>query len=109
MPAPTDPASLLSELNRLHHLLSDNQPHCQIPVLDQVIEEPSATASPAELESLLQHSAEQLIGEVIQDFMPQISAELERRLQAHLQQLIHQQQSAAQPSVHSGSPFDFPP
>lgn len=106
---PSDPASLLDELNRLHHLLSDNQPHCQIPVLDQIIEEPSATATPAELESLLQQSAQQLIGKVIQDFMPQISAELERRLHTHLQQLVHQQQIATPATSQSDSPFDFLP
>lgn len=97
-----DPGALLADLNRLHDLLANTADN-PIPVLQDVVHDPSGNAH---LKPLLESSTRQLLQEIIRDFTPQITAELERRLQLHLNQLISQQE---QQSVTTSDPFSFQP
>lgn len=114
------PADLLAELTRLHDMLSEPvSDDDAIPVLQDVVAPAVTTESSLQpLRPLLMQSAEGLLQEVIRDFAPQITAELEKRLHQHLEQLIReqeqlrhsqQQEQPAQPedeeSPQSSSPF----
>ncbi|HHJ1396383.1 DNA polymerase III subunit chi [Pseudomonas aeruginosa] len=108
------PEQLLDDLESIHDLLYErNEPPLltesfepdNIPLLSDVVSpgtaprapEPQAAApttlAPAEQERLddeLRASAELILQEVIDDFAPQIEAELRRRLQARLGRLLGQ-------------------
>ncbi|WCX96339.1 DNA polymerase III subunit chi [Pseudomonas aeruginosa] len=110
------PEQLLDDLESIHDLLCErNEPPLltesfepdNIPLLSDVVSpgtaprapEPQAAApattglAPAEQERLddeLRASAELILQEVIDDFAPQIEAELRRRLQARLDRLLGQ-------------------
>lgn len=112
----TTPERLLDDLESIHDLLYEsNEPPLltesfepdNIPLLSDVVSpgtaprasEPLAEApaptglAPAEQERLddeLRASAELILQEVIDDFAPQIEAELRRRLQARLGRLLGQ-------------------
>lgn len=86
-----EPADLLDELTRLHQLLAEPAGDV-IPVLQDVVQPPAAPGSLQHLRPLLMSSAEHILQEVIRDFSPQITAELEKRLHQHLQQLISEQE-----------------
>lgn len=86
------PENLLAELTRLHDMLSEPvSDDNAIPVLQDIVE-PAVTTdhSLQPLRPLLMQSAESLLQEVIRDFAPQITAELEKRLHQHLEQLIRE-------------------
>lgn len=91
------PSDLLNELTRLHSLLSESADEQNaIPLLQDVVL-PAASPAPAapamdDLRPLLLSTAEQLLQEVVRDFAPQITAELERRLHQHLEELIREQE-----------------
>lgn len=113
---PQDPDHLMDDLKSIRELLgeSENEPPLltesfepdNIPLLSDVVAppprvpEPSApapapTASPsaAELNRLdleLRSAAQLILQDVIDDFVPQIEAELQRRLEARLQRLLSQ-------------------
>jgi len=105
---PQKPAQLLDDLESIRALLGDD-PDSQgesldpndIPLLSEVVEaapadtarEPAARAafrSLAErhLDHELRATAQLVLQEVIDDFVPQIEAELKRRLEARAEQLI---------------------
>lgn len=90
------PADLLAELTRLHDLLSEPaSDNNTIPLLqDVVLPDLSAADGPnlQHLRLLLMQSAEGLLQDVIRDFAPQITAELEKRLLLHLEYLIREQE-----------------
>ncbi len=100
------PAELLDELTRLHELLSSpTSTVTAIPLLQEVVKSsPRRDNGLLHLQPLLMQSAEQLIQDVIRDFAPQITAELEKRLHQHLQQLIREQEQLRL-SQQSGTPF----
>ena len=102
----TLPAELLDELTRLHELLSSpTSTVTAIPLLQEVVKSsPRRDNGLLHLQPLLMQSAEQLIQDVIRDFAPQITAELEKRLHQHLQQLIREQEQLRL-SQQSGTPF----
>lgn len=113
---PQDPDHLMDDLKSIRELLgeSENEPPLltesfepdNIPLLSDVVApaprapEPAApapapTASPsaAELNRLdleLRSAAQLILQDVIDDFVPQIEAELQRRLEARLQRLLGQ-------------------
>ena len=90
------PADLLAELTRLHDMLSEppDGDHSAIPLLQDVVAPaaPTGNSSLQHLRPLLMQSAENLLQDVIRDFAPQITAELEKRLHQHLEQLIREQE-----------------
>lgn len=112
----TTPEQLLDDLESIHDLLYErNEPPLltesfepdNIPLLSDVVSPvpprarqsrrprhpPRAGLAPAEQERLddeLRASAELILQEVIDDFAPQIEAELRRRLQARLGRLLGQ-------------------
>lgn len=112
----TTPEQLLDDLESIHDLLYErNEPPLltesfepdNIPLLSDVVspgtaparqsrrprQPPRAGLAPAEQERLddeLRASAELILQEVIDDFAPQIEAELRRRLQARLGRLLGQ-------------------
>ncbi len=93
----TRPTDLLAELSRLHDLLSEPlaDDHSAIPLLEDVIDVPAPPTEGSSLEHLrplLMQSAGHLLQEVVRDFAPQITAELEKRLHQHLEQLIREQE-----------------
>lgn len=101
------PADLLAELTGLHDMLAD--PACDldtIPLLQDVVAPATPAAPLHSLRPLLMQQAESLLQEIIRDFTPQITAELEKRLHQHLQQLIREQEQ-----LHLSQPQDnpFPP
>ena len=107
---PRKPAQLLDDLESIRALLGDD-PHSQsesldpkdIPLLSEVVETtptPDTSGEPAartafrslaerHLDRELRTTAQLLLQEVIDDFVPQIEAELRRRLEARVEQLIH--------------------
>ncbi|NLD15820.1 MAG: hypothetical protein GX665_12160 [Gammaproteobacteria bacterium] len=100
------PADLLDELTRLHELLSSpTTTVTTIPLLQDVVKSsPRRDNGLQHLQPLLMQSAEQLLQEVIRDFAPQITAELDKRLHQHLQQLISEQEQLRL-SQQAGTPF----
>lgn len=100
-------AELLADLQRLHELLA--QPATvgghSIPLLEDVVEPASQPAGNLQhLRPLLMQSAQGLLQEVIRDFSPQITAELEKRLLAHLEQLIREQEQIRLQEVQATNP-----
>lgn len=88
------PSSLLAELTRLHDTLAetDNE-ESAIPLLQDIVEPAAPTQSDQQLvRSLLLQDAEHLVHEVLDDFAPQITAALEKRLLQHLEKLIREQE-----------------
>ncbi len=109
---PQRPAELLEDLNAIRALLGDDQANLDpdsIPVLSQVVDAPAADTVPAveqtapkepsvrsafrslaerHLDHQLRDTAEQVVQEVIDDFLPQIEAELRRRLNERADALI---------------------
>lgn len=109
---PQRPTELLEDLEAIRALLGDDQASIDpdsIPVLSQVADAPSASiaaapgqAEPKEpavrtafrslagrhLDHQLRDTAEQVVQEVIDDFLPQIEAELRRRLNERAAELI---------------------
>lgn len=121
---PPRPAHLLDELESIRALLGDEHDALaepldpgSIPLLSEVVESapPPAPAQPAveprepavrtafrtlaerHLDHELHTAAQLILQEVIDDFVPQIEAELKRRLQQRAEQLIRapQRQAAA--------------
>lgn len=91
---PPRPSSLLAELTRLHDTLAEPDTNdSAIPLLQDIVE-PVTLVRPdtQHLRPLLMQSAEQLLQEVLHDLAPQITAELEKRLQQHLEKLIREQE-----------------
>lgn len=88
------PENLLAELTGLHDMLSEPvSDDNAIPVLQDIVEPAITTGRSLQpLRPLLMQSAEGLLQEVIRDFAPQITAELEKRLHQHLEQLIREQE-----------------
>lgn len=109
---PQRPADLLEDLEAIRALLGDDQadldPH-SIPVLSHVVDAPAADAALAaeaplpkepavrtafrslaerHLDHQLRDTAEQVVQDVIDDFLPQIEAELRRRLDERAAELI---------------------
>jgi len=100
------PSSLLAELTRLHDTLAEPDTNdSAIPLLQDIVE-PAIPARPntEHLHPMLMQSAEQLLQEVLHDFTPQITAELEKRLQQHLEKLIREQEQ-----LHLSSQFNNRP
>lgn len=115
---PQDPDHLLDDLESIHDLLgeSDGEPPLltesfepdNIPLLSDVVqasprpapieEEAEDDLPPADthnreqarLDSELRAAAQLILQDVIDDFVPQIEAELQRRLEARLQRLLAQ-------------------
>ena len=109
---PQRPTELLEDLEAIRALLGDDQATIDpdsIPVLSQIVDAPpEATASADEqvepkepavrtafrslagrhLDHQLRDTAEQVVQEVIDDFLPQIEAELRRRLDERAAELI---------------------
>ncbi len=112
---PQKPAQLLSDLESIRQLLeadlveppllTDSLDPQSIPLLSDIVSPPPASASisqrPASaptlhpearelqrLEGELRAAAQLLLQDVIDDFVPQIEAELKRRLDARLDQLL---------------------
>lgn len=108
---PQSPAELLEDLETIRALLGDDQASLDpdsIPVLSQVVDapaEPAGAIEPSEprepavrtafrslagrhLDHQLRETAEQVVQEVIDDFLPQIEAELRRRLDERAAELI---------------------
>jgi len=111
---PSRPAHLLDELESIRALLGDEQDPLQpppdpssIPLLSEVVEpapqqppplleEPRESAARAAFRDLtqrhldleLRNAAQLILQEVVDDFMPQIEAELMRRLESRAEQLI---------------------
>ncbi|MFZ5957488.1 DNA polymerase III subunit chi [Pseudomonas sp. QL9] len=118
-PPTTDPDHLLDDLESIHDLLGEaegNPPLLtesfepdNIPLLSDVVTpsprpqqapEPPAAPEPitwdseqARLDSELRAAAQLILQDVIDDFVPQIEAELQRRLEARLQRLLAQRKS----------------
>ncbi|MCP8463362.1 DNA polymerase III subunit chi [Pseudomonas sp. ZM23] len=116
---PQDPDHLMDDLKSIRELLgeSDNEPPLltesfepdNIPLLSDVVApaprapEPATVAPaptgnppPAGLDRLdleLRSAAQLILQDVIDDFVPQIEAELQRRLEARLQRLLAQRKS----------------
>ncbi|MBF7731097.1 DNA polymerase III subunit chi [Pseudomonas sp. N040] len=112
-PPKDKPAQLLSDLESIRQLLEPEHPEPplltdainpqDIPLLSDIVTpataappRPSAPAAGPQslainpLDSALRTAAELLLQEVIDDFVPQIEAELQRRLQGRLDLLIKQ-------------------
>lgn len=111
---PPRPAHLLDELESIRALLGDEQDSLQppldpsnIPLLSEVVEPapqlaPQAPEEPREsparaafrdltqrhLDHELRNAAHLILQEVVDDFMPQVEAELMRRLESRAEQLI---------------------
>ena len=109
---PQRPTELLDDLEAIRALLGDDQANLDpdsIPVLSQVVDAPAADTAtatdPAEpkepavrtafrslagrhLDHQLRDTAEQVVQDVIDDFLPQIEAELRRRLNERAAALI---------------------
>lgn len=109
---PQRPAELLEDLEAIRALLGDDQATLDpdsIPVLSQVVAAPPAAAATAtgqieakepavrtafrslaerHLDHQLRDTAEQVVQGVIDDFLPQIEAELRRRLNERAAALI---------------------
>ncbi len=112
---PSKPAELLHDLESIRALLGDAEPHDDldadaIPLLSDIVEPgPLATSSAAappevprepavrtafrslaerHLDHELRNAADLILQEVIDDFVPQIEAELRRRLQSRVEELV---------------------
>lgn len=99
------PSSLLAELTSLHEALTELDPNdSAIPLLQDIVEPAVSTRHGVQhLRPQLMQSAEQLLQDVLHDLAPLITAELEKRLQQHLAQLIdeqEQQQHSSPPDNH---------
>lgn len=101
---PTDSTAatetLLTDLAQLHQLLLEPGSEHGIPVLNNIVDPSLHPDTLARLRPLLQDTAQTLLQDVIRDFSPQITEELEKRLRLHLEQLINQ-------SAESNQPFQF--
>jgi len=101
-PKPPETAHLLNDLKSIRELLDDDlQPPLltealapeDIPLLSEVIE-PEEKATPVQaglpphLDERLRNEAQLILQEVVDDFVPQIEAELKRRLEARLDHLL---------------------
>ncbi|EWC42868.1 DNA polymerase III subunit chi [Pseudomonas stutzeri] len=114
--APNKPAELLSDLESIRALLGDDFPDApansgaldpdSIPLLSDIVEfapgdsgnadEPRETSVRSAFRSLaerhidheLRTAANLILQEVIDDFVPQIEAELKRRLEARIETLV---------------------
>ncbi|WP_375737500.1 DNA polymerase III subunit chi [Pseudomonas boanensis] len=70
------------------------QPAPEPPLLQPLVDtvrnrlEPDASAEPADLDAELRATAQAILQDVIDDFVPQIEAELKRRLEAHMAHLL---------------------
>ncbi|GAB3389147.1 DNA polymerase III subunit chi [Azotobacter armeniacus] len=75
-------------------LLTETLGADDIPLLSEIVAteedepEPPTAALPSRLEQSLRTEAQLILQEVVDDFVPQIEAELKRRLEAHLDQLL---------------------
>ncbi|SDI91065.1 hypothetical protein SAMN05216189_101060 [Pseudomonas delhiensis] len=112
---PQDPDHLLDDLESIHDLLGepDGEPPLltesfepdNIPLLSDVVQAsprpspaeeqadddlPAPSREQARLDSELRAAAQLILQDVIDDFVPQIEAELQRRLEARLQRLLAQ-------------------
>lgn len=109
---PQRPAELLEDLQAIRALLGDDQANLDpesIPLLSRVVDAPLADTTPAaeqaepkepavrtafrslagrHLDHQLRDTAEQVVQDVIDDFLPQIEAELRRRLNERAAELI---------------------
>lgn len=116
---PQDPDHLMDDLKSIRELLgeSENEPPLltesfepdNIPLLSDVVAPaprapepaapapaPAASPNAAELNRLdleLRSAAQLILQDVIDDFVPQIEAELQRRLEARLQRLLAQRKT----------------
>ncbi|MGM3387421.1 DNA polymerase III subunit chi [Stutzerimonas stutzeri] len=117
---PQKPTQLLDDLESIRALLGDHEPERvseavdpdSIPLLSEVVEPAPERASPHEaepeprepavrtafrtlaerhLDHELRNAAQLILQEVIDDFVPQIEAELRQRLEARAAQLIKSQ------------------
>ncbi|SEP89615.1 hypothetical protein SAMN04244573_00647 [Azotobacter beijerinckii] len=98
-----DTAHLLDDLQSIRDLLDEDllPPLLtetlgadEIPLLSEIVtleedgEEPRPTPSPPSLEQTLRTESQLVLQEVIDDFLPQIEAELKRRLEIRLERLL---------------------
>lgn len=108
MDKPTPGAKrLLDDLQSIHDLLDEPQmpplltdvvPNSSIPVLSDIVDDLAPKPSPlseaarhltmTQLAPELRLSAQLILQEVIDDFVPQIEAELRKRLEARLERLL---------------------
>ncbi|MCQ4312973.1 DNA polymerase III subunit chi [Pseudomonas stutzeri] len=112
---PRKPTHLLDDLESIRALLGDQDPPMlsekldpdSIPVLSEVVESEPSIATPSDVESRepavrtafrtlaerhldheLRTAAQLILQEVIDDFVPQMEAELRRRLESRAEKLI---------------------
>lgn len=106
-PAPA-PSQLLHDLESIRALLDEPQADAEpplltesimldsIPLLSEIVAPPPAPVPPTapriDLDSELRAAAQLILQDVLDDFAPQIEAELRRRLQARLERLLREQQ-----------------
>ncbi len=75
-------------------LLTDTLSADDIPLLSEIVppddpeDAPPPAALPPHLEQSLRIEAQLILQEVVDDFVPQIEAELKRRLETHLERLL---------------------
>lgn len=102
------PSQLLHDLESIRALLDEPQADAEpplltesitldsIPLLSEIVAPPPVPVPPAapriDLDSELRAAAQLILQDVLDDFAPQIEAELRRRLQARLERLLREQQ-----------------